>query len=339
MAEPTALRLGILGTGNIAHQFSDGVRSSRRCVLAAVGSRADAPARAFAEKFGIGRAHASYDALLSDPDVDAVYVSLPNALHHEWTVKALRAGKHVLCEKPMAVTERQGQEMFETSRRAGRVLVEAFMYVSHPQTAAVLQAVRDGAIGELRLIRASFCYRTTRIDGNIRFSTELCGGALMDVGCYCTHFARMIAGQEPMQVSAFAAMHERGVDLATSAVLRFPSGVLATFSCSMGTQCDNTAHVCGTEGYLEIPWPWKPNPQTAGFTIAHSVPPRQDGGAANLVPRQTVKVDAPGQLFGIEADAFASTVLDGAPPAVSEADTLGNLRVLDEIRRQIGLGF
>jgi predicted dehydrogenase len=340
MAEPRRLRLGILGTGNIARQFSSGVRSSDRCELTAVGSRTRAAAKVFATAFEVPRTHGDYEALLNDPDVQAIYVALPNSMHHEWTIKALRAGKHVLCEKPLAVTERQGREMFEAARLGGRVLVEAFMYVSHPQTAAVLKAVRDGVIGQLRLIRTSFCYRTTRLDGNIRFDASLCGGALMDVGCYCTHFARLLAGQEPMQVAAFATLHEAtGVDVATSGAMRFASGVLATFSCGMTTQCDNTAHICGTDGYIQIAWPWKPSRQTAGYTIAHSVPPRQDRGISTAQPGQAVSLQTPGDLYALEADDFAAAVLDGAPPRLTEPDTLGNLRVLDEIRRQIGLKY
>src|SRR5687767_8487331 len=248
------LKLGIMGTGNIAGQFCMGTLASPRIQLAAVGSRSTEAARAFAERFDIPGAHGSYDALLSARDVDAIYLSLPNSMHHEWTIKALRAGRHVLCEKPLAVTSAEAEEMFEVARRTGKVLVEAFMYVSHPQTKRVIEVINSGAIGELRLIRSSFCYRTSRMEGNIRFDPRLAGGALMDVGCYCTHFARMIAGAEPDSISAVGTLHPSGVDHLSSGVLRFPSGVVAMFSCGMLTQCDNTAHICGTEGYLEIPW-------------------------------------------------------------------------------------
>ncbi|MGH7213542.1 MAG: Gfo/Idh/MocA family protein, partial [Tepidisphaeraceae bacterium] len=164
----TTLRWGILGTGNIARQFAAGVRTSSRGALAAVGSRARESADAFARTYEIPSSHAGYDALLRDASVDAVYNSLPNSMHHEWTIRALRAGKHVLCEKPFATNLAQSQEMFDVARTAGKVLVEAFMYRSHPLTLAVKRAVDDGAIGRLQLIRTSFCYRTSRIAGNIR---------------------------------------------------------------------------------------------------------------------------------------------------------------------------
>jgi predicted dehydrogenase len=305
----------------------------------AVGSRADASARAFGERFQIAAAHGSYEALLADPNVDAIYLSLPNSMHHEWTIRALEAGKHVLCEKPLAVNEREGREMFDAARAAKRVLVEAFMYVSHPQTHAYLKLVRDGAIGELKLVRTSFSYRTRKIEGNIRFDPKLAGGALMDVGCYCVNFSRLLAGEEPSDIFATSRKHESGVDIATAGTLKFPSGVLATFSCGMNVQCDNTAHVCGTEGYLEIGWPWKPPVKGAMFTLAHSIPPRQDKGAegGGPPPRQAFTVDAPGELYALEADDFAATVLDGAPARISEENSMGNIRVLDQMRRQIGI--
>ena len=332
------LKLGIMGTGNIAGQFCTGTQTSPAIQLTAVGSRSTETARAFAEKFRIPNAHGSYAALLSDREVDAVYLSLPNSMHHEWAIKVLRAGKHVLCEKPLAVTSAEAQEMFDVARQTGKMLVEAFMYVSHPQTAKIIEIIKSGAIGELRLIRTSFSYRTSRMDGNIRFDPELAGGALMDVGCYCTHFARMIAGQEPTDVSAVGTLHPSGVDHLTAGVLRFPNGIVSTFSCGMLTQCDNTAHICGTEGYLEIPWPWKPQ-RSSSFNLAHSVPPRQDKGAKTQPPKQTFTVDAPGELYELEANDFAATVLDGAAPKVTEADSIGNTSVLEQVRKQIGLKF
>jgi predicted dehydrogenase len=261
-------------------------------------------------------------------------------MHHEWTIKALASGKHVLCEKPLAVNAQQAEEMFDAAQKAGRLLVEAFMYVSHPQTKAVLETIRSGAIGTVRLVRTSFCYRTNKIDGNIRFSHPLAGGALMDVGCYCLNFSRLIMGVEPTSANAVARMHESGVDEMTAGVLGFPDGAAGTFSCGMRVQADNTASICGTDGYIEIPVPWKPPVAGAHFTIARSTPPKQDGPAApSLPPRQTITADATGPLYAMEADDFAAAVLDGVPPAVSRANSLGNMRLLDQIRRQIGLGF
>jgi D-xylose 1-dehydrogenase (NADP+, D-xylono-1,5-lactone-forming) len=338
------LRWGILGTGNIARQFADGVlKSAQRSQITAVGSRSPATAKAFAQPREIKGMHGSYQALLADAKVDAVYNSLPNSLHHEWTIKALRAGKHVLCEKPFALTRTEAEEMFAEAAKAKRVLVEAFMYRSHPLTHAMIDAVRGGEIGDLKLVRTSFCYKTSRVDGNVRFDRELGGGGLMDIGCYCINFSRMLAGEEPNEIHASAHMHERGVDDLVVATLKFPSGVCASFTCAMSVHADNTAYVCGTDGYIEIPIPWKPPVMGATYTIARSTPPKMDiaagtGGAARP-PRETRTVDAGKELYALEADDFAAAVLDGKPPALTEADTLGNMAVLDEMRRQIGLTF
>jgi D-xylose 1-dehydrogenase (NADP+, D-xylono-1,5-lactone-forming) len=341
-AMPDRLRWGILGTGNIARQFADGVsKTARRSVINAVGSRTADTAKGFAQPRQIPAAHASYKALLADPNVDAVYNSLPNNLHHEWTIEALKAGKHVLCEKPFAMTRSEAEQMFDVAAKAGRVLVEAFMYRSHPLTHAVIDSVRGGEIGDVRLIRSSFCYKTSRVDGNVRFDRPLGGGGLMDVGCYCINFSRLFAGEEPSQVTASAHFHERGVDDVVVATMKFPSGIVASFTCGMSVHADNTAYVCGSEGYVEIPVPWKPPAEQAPYTIARSTPPKQDlaAGANPRPPRETRLIDAGKELYALEADDFAAAVLDGKPPVLTRADTLGNMAVLDEMRRQIGLTF
>lgn len=335
------LRWGILGTGNIAGQFAAGLRSSRRHVATAVGSRSLESARVFASSNEIRNAHGDYHSLLRDDSYDALYLSLPNSMHHEWTIAALNAGKHVLCEKPFAVTVHQADEMFAAANRAGKVLIEAFMYRAHPQTLAAIQAIRDGAIGEVKLIRSSFCYRTSRIDGNIRFDASLAGGALMDVGCYCLNFSRAIAREEPQEIHSLGKINDLGVDELASVHLRFPSGIIAEFSCGMRLQADNTAWVCGTDGHLSIPVPWKPQPGKAHYIIGRGTPPKQDlaAGVPMAPPRQVVEIADNRDVFLVEADAFADCVLDGSPPFVTRDDTLGNTRALAEIRRQIGLGF
>ena len=344
-----SLRWGILGTGNIARQFAAGVNASRHGRLAAVGSRSSEKAEAFARVFGVPAAYGAYDDVLASRDVDAAYVSLPNTLHHAWAIAALRAGKHVLCEKPFAVTAEQSEEMFDAARSAGRVVMEAFMYRCHPQTLSALAAVRSGAIGDVKLIRTSFCYRTTRIADNVRFRPDLAGGALMDVGCYCLSFSRLFAGAEPTEARAAGRLHDTGVDELCTGYLRFGDAAgspFASFACGMGVQADNTACVCGTEGYLEIPVPWKPPPGGARYTIARATPPlqdRKDGkgtqGSPPAPPRQTVEVEATGDLYGMEADDFAASVIDGTPVRVSREETLGNMHLLDDLRRQIGLGY
>jgi predicted dehydrogenase len=335
----STLRWGILGTGNIARQFTRGQSPGSRNVLSAVGSRGIHSAEQFAAAHGLPRAHGSYEALVADPGVDAVYLSLPNSMHHEWTIRSLRAGKHVLCEKPIAANAAEAEEMFDVAEREGRVLVEAFMYRSHPLTRAVRDVVQSGQIGELKLIRTSFCFRTTKIAGNIRFDASLAGGALMDVGCYCLNFARLFAGAEPTTVHGVGRLHESGVDALASGVLQFPAGVAATFTCGMTVQADNTASLCGSEGYVEIPVPWKPPRENAVYHVVRSTPPLMDGPAKvpAVPPRQTHHVTAPGELYALETEDFAAAVLDGRPPALDRRDSVGNMRLLDELRRQVGV--
>lgn len=328
-----------MGTGNIAGQFAQGVAGATRSVISAVGSRTAEAADAFGETHGIANRHATYDALLADDTVDAIYLSLPNSMHHEWTIKSIEAGKHVLCEKPIASNAAETEAMFDTAAKHGKVLVEAFMYRSHPLTHAVVQHVRDSAIGKVKLIRTSFCYRTNQIQDNVRFSAELVGGALMDIGCYCISFARLIADAEPDLAQCTAVLHETGVDELAAGYLKFPDDVICNFVCGMRVQTDNTALINGEEGFIAVPIPWKPPVEGAEFHIDGMAPPRQDKAAPPKIGRQTIRVDAGAPLYGLEADEFAATVLDGAPPAVSKADTLGNMRVLDTLRAQAGLAY
>jgi predicted dehydrogenase len=330
------LAWGILGTGNIARQFATGVNASRRGRLVAVGSRTDEKARTFGQTHHIPVAYGSYQQLLDDPTVTAVYNSLPNNLHHEWTIKALRAGKHVLCEKPFAVNLAEAQEMFDVAEREGKLLMEAFMYRTHPLTHAVQQAVASGAIGDVRLIRTSFCFKLGKWQGNIRFDPELAGGVIMDVGCYCINFSRLFAGAEPSQVHVVHHRHESGIDDVAAGTLVFPNNVIASFTCGMSLHADNTASICGSEGYIEIPVPWKPPATGATFTIARSTPPKMENPTTKAPPpRETRTITVDNDLYGIEADAFAATVFDGVTPAITSQDTLGNQRVIDELRKQI----
>lgn len=330
------LNWGILGTGNIARQFATGVNASRRGCLLAVGSRDRDKAAAFARMHSIPAAYGSYQQLVGDPAIHAVYVSLPNHLHHEWTIKALRAGKHVLCEKPLATSLEQAQEMFDEAQRGGKTLMEAFMYRTHPLTHAVIDAVRSGAIGEVRLIRTSFCFKVGKTQGNIRFSPEMAGGVMMDVGCYCLNFSRLFAGAEPSRIQVVHHQHETGVDDIVAGTLLFPNGVIASFTCGMSVHGDNTASICGSEGYIEIPVPWKPPAAGSTFTIARSTPPKMDNPQVKAPPpRQTKTITVEGDLYGLEADSFAAAALDGAPPAITRSDSLGNQRALDEVRRMM----
>jgi xylose dehydrogenase (NAD/NADP) len=331
------LRWGILGTGNIARQFAAGVNASRRGTIDVVGSRSIESARAFATNFGVPTAVGSYDEVVKSPAVDAVYVSLPNSMHKEWTLRSLAAGKHVLCEKPFALSSTDAEEMFDAAERSGKLLVEAFMYKSHPLTHAFMNAIRAGEIGKVQLIRASFCYRTTKVDGNVRFAADLGGGVLMDVGCYCISLARMVTGEEPDSVHAYGHIHPTGVDDQVAASMIFPGGAMATFTCSMIAQADNTASICGSDGYIQVPVPWKPPKEKAQWILGRGMPPRQDQPqkATDVRPRGTFEVDAGGDLYGLEADDFSATVFDAKPPAVTRADTIGNMRVIEKMLAQI----
>ncbi len=335
---PGKLRIGIMSTGNIARQFAAGVRASTRCTLQAVGSRSGESARSFAQTQQVAKAHASYDALIADSEVDAIYLALPNSMHHEWTIKSLRAGKHVLCEKPMACDMAQAREMLDVARSRGRVLTEAFMYRSHPQTQKLLETIRAGTIGVVRMIRSSFNYKTTRIADNIRFNADLAGGSLMDIGCYCIDFSQLIAQSHPSSYTACGRIHESGVDEYAAGVLQFPNGIIATFTCGMTVAADNSAWICGTEGYIQVPVPWKPPVGGARFTIACGTPPRMDmSKAAAPAGPQVVAVEADRDVYSYEADEFAATVLDGAAPRMPAEATLSNMRILDDLREQIGV--
>ncbi|MEM1212932.1 MAG: Gfo/Idh/MocA family oxidoreductase [Planctomycetota bacterium] len=347
ITESERFRFGVLGTGNIARQFTEGVAASQGSEVVAVASRDAEKASAFAAANGVGVSYGSYDELLADTSVEGVYVSLPNAGHREWTEKALRAGKHVLCEKPMAVDVAEAEAMFAVAEQTGCRLMEAFMYRCHPLMEAVAERVRSGLIGELRMIRSSFCYATKPDRGNIRFVKELAGGSLMDIGCYCVNFSRFMAGvglglegsAEPVSVQAVGHIEPgTGVDDYASGVMRFEGAdgrvVTAQFGCGMTVQADNAAMLCGTTGYLVVPVPWKPPESGGKYVFKGQTPPKMDGGGAPPEPGEYT-VEAPSPLFGHEADVFAGAVRSGGPMPVTAADTVGNMRVLDDLRAQV----
>jgi len=335
MTEDGRLAWGILGTGNIARKFCRGLTHCRKGFAASVGSRSQPAATQFAAEFGIQQFHSGYEQVLADPQLDAVYLALPNSMHNEWTIRALEAGKHVLCEKPIAANKTEAIAMFETARRVGRVLVEAFMYRAHPQTQEVIDKVRMSAIGQVKLVRTSFCYHTNRIAGNVRFDPALAGGALMDIGCYCVNLSLAIAAVNPIEVTATAVMHENGVDEFAAGHMKFANGIIATFMCGMSVQADNTAYICGSQGYLEIPRPWKPEVDGARYWLKTTPPPSSTILKMEPPPIREFTVGPTMDPFALEADDFASTVLDGKRPFVTEEESIATMGVLDEMRRQI----
>ncbi|HEX9168189.1 MAG TPA: Gfo/Idh/MocA family oxidoreductase [Roseiarcus sp.] len=248
-ASASPLRFGILGTARIARSFVQGVSPSRRITVSAVASRDSDKARVFAKDLEIARHFGSYEALLADPEIDAVYVPLPNSLHAEWSIAAVRAGKHVLCEKPLAATAGEALAMFDAARQHGVHLVEGYPYRAQPQTLKLREMLAGGVIGEVRLIQATFGF-TLGAGGNIRLDPRLAGGALMDVGVYPVSLARMIAGARPTRVHAVA-QWDGGVDRTLAATLQFAGGLLAQINCSFDTGPNRQALIAGSKGVIE----------------------------------------------------------------------------------------
>ncbi|MBV6522162.1 MAG: Inositol 2-dehydrogenase/D-chiro-inositol 3-dehydrogenase [Gemmatimonadaceae bacterium] len=227
------IRWGVLSTANIGrHRVNPAIQSSRNGTLCAVASRDAGRARDFARDMRIPRHYGSYDALLADTDIDAVYIPLPNSMHRDWSRRAAEHGKHVLCEKPLALNAAECREMRVAASSNGTLLMEAFMYRFHPRSERLVHIARSGALGELRAIRSAFTFQLTR-PGNIRLVPELGGGALMDVGCYCVNASRTIAGCEPLSVQAVATWGPTGVDMELTGMLVFPGGLVSHFDCSL----------------------------------------------------------------------------------------------------------
>ena len=332
----TRLNWGIIATGGIARAFAGGVAHSRTGRVVAVGSRSQESAEKFARELGIARAHGSYEALLADAEVQAVYIATPHPQHAEWIIQAARAGKHVLCEKPLALTRAEAERAVEACRAAGVLLMEAFMYRCHPQTAKIVELVRSGAIGRVGLVQATFSFATGFDPKNRFFNKELGGGGIWDVGCYPVSLARLIAGADageafldPTRVTGAVRWHaETGVDVCAAATLEFASGMIAQVSCGVALAQDNSARIYGTDGWLHVPEPW--------------VPAREGGAGRMYLKRgdatEEVVVETGEWLYGLEADTFGAALAAGARevPQMSVADTLGNMGVLDAWRACAG---
>jgi len=319
------LRLGILSTADIAiRKVIPGMRKAARCEVVAIASRAPAVARAVADRLAIPRAHGSYEALLADPDVDAVYIPLPNHLHAEWTIAAARAGKHVLSEKPLAMTSADAERMVAACEAAGVRLMEAFMYRLHPSWVAVHDLVAAGRIGRLVAVDSWFSYFNDDV-ANIRNIRAVGGGALYDIGCYNVNLSRLLFGGEPSRVAASIRRDPTsGVDVVTSAILEFADGV-ATFTCSIRAEDDQRVHVYGTEGRIsiEIPFNIPPDRPTRVFVTAGGDPP--------VAPATETLTFPAADAYTVETEAFAASILDGTPLPVPPEDAVANLRVMERI--------
>jgi D-xylose 1-dehydrogenase (NADP+, D-xylono-1,5-lactone-forming) len=249
-----AVKWGIISTADINRKVIPGAHASPKVELVAVASRDQARAEEYAKTWEIERAYGSYDALLADPEIEAVYISLPNTMHIDWSIKALEAGKHVLCEKPLSRHADQVEAAFDTAERSGRLLSEAFMYRHNPQTKRAKELVESGAIGELRLVRSAFSY-SLYDESNIRLRTDLEGGALMDVGCYPVSGSRLLAG-EPERVYGEAWFGPSGTDWVFGGTLRFPGNVVALIDCGTAMPNRDELEAIGSEGSLFLDDPW-----------------------------------------------------------------------------------
>jgi predicted dehydrogenase len=319
------LRIGILSTADIGiRKVIPGMRRATRVEVVAIASRNGDQARSAAERLGIPRAHASYEALLADPDVDAVYIPLPNHLHAEWTIAAARAGKHVLCEKPLAMTAADAERMAAACDAAGVLLMEAFMYRVHPSWIAVRELVASGRIGRLTAVNSWFSYFNDD-PANIRNIQGYGGGALYDIGCYNVNLSRMLFGSEPTGVQASIERDPAtGVDVLTSAILDFDEGT-ATFTCATRLETDQRVDIYGTAGRISIGIPFNipPEQPTRVFVTAGGDPP--------VAPATEVIEFAAADPYGVEADVFAAAVLDGTPLPFEATDAAANLRVIEAI--------
>jgi len=250
------IRWGLLSTARINRRLIPPIRKSKYGTLTAIASRDLSRAQAYAAEWQIPRAFGSYEALLASDEVDAVYISLPNHLHAEWSVRALQSGKHVLCEKPIAITIEDIDRMIQTSRETGFLLQEAFMYRHHPQTKLVGELINDGWLGEVTLVRGFFSFYMGNPEGNVRLVPEYGGGSLWDVGVYPLSFAQMVYGQAPVRVAAEQWVGEAGVDESFSAQMMYGDGRVAQIACSFRIPFQTSIEIHGTQGRLTIDWPF-----------------------------------------------------------------------------------
>jgi xylose dehydrogenase (NAD/NADP) len=310
------IRLGLLSTAHINRLVIPAARASEKVELVAVASRDQHRAEEYAARWGIERAYGSYEALLADPDVDAVYISLPNHLHCEWSIRAVEAGKHVLCEKPLSRRAADVERVFDAAERAGRLVTEAFMYRHHPQTARLVALVREGAIGELRLVRSAFSYALYDPE-NIRLRPEAEGGGLMDVGCYCVSASRLLAG-EPERVFGEAYVGPSGTDWVFAGLMRFPGDVLALFDCGTSLPERDELEAIGTEGSLFLDDPWHCREPVLEL--------RRDGGI------ERIELD-PADPYRLELENLAAAIHGEAPLLLGREDAVAQARALEALHR------
>lgn len=312
------LRWGIMGCAQIAtNSVMPAIQESESGIITAVASRGLEKSSAVAAQFGVEKAYGSYEELLADKEIDAVYIPLPNHLHREWVIRAAEAGKHVLCEKPIALNSAEAEEMVEACRKAGVHLAEAYMYRHHPRMNELQEMIARGDIGELRSIRGTFTYNDAGDTTNIRFKSAWGGGSLYDVGCYPLSAARLLFAAEPEAVTVqaiFSPEHDN-VDMMASGLVEFPGGVSLIFDCGMWAYNRQLLEILGTEGRIEVPMPFNARFEDAEF-ILHA------GGEAKVI-------EATGaNPYARQADHFAAAVF-GDTPRVAVGDPVLNMRLIE----------
>ena len=322
----TSVRWGIISTAKIGmEKVIPAIQAASNCDVVAIASRSPGRATAAADHLGIPSSFDSYQDLLDAEDIDAVYIPLPNDQHAEWVMRAARAGKHVLCEKPLAMSAAQAAEMVQTCSEAGVLLMEAFMYRHHPTWVTTIDLVRSGAIGEVQAVHSWFSYFNDD-PSNIRNQTEHGGGALMDIGCYSINLSRLVFDDEPAAIEAIVKRDPvLGVDTVTSAVLAFPRGGQAVFTCSTRAEDSQGVHIIGTGGRIEIDIPFNIPPllETRIRMTAGGDPPVEPAAETIVFP--------PANQYTIQAERFADAVLSGSPPFLAPSDAIANMAVIDEI--------
>ncbi len=313
------LRWGLLSTARINRVMLPPLRSSARNELTAVASRDLARAQTYANERSIPRVFGSYEAMLADPDVDVIYNPLPNSMHAEWTIKAAEAGKHVLCEKPLANTIEEVDAITAAANKAGVVVMEAFMYRHHPQTLKVKEMVESGAIGKLQLIRGSFTFKISD-EGDVRLNSSLGGGSIWDIGCYPISYARLIAGAEPIEVFGWQITGKAsGVDETFTGQMRFPNNVYAQFDCGFRTPQRTHLELVGDKGNIIIKTPFNP------ILNEEIIVTNDDGKKIITTPGE--------DLYLGEVENMADAILNGQPPRMSLADSRNNVATIKALLR------
>jgi xylose dehydrogenase (NAD/NADP) len=315
------VRWGIVSTAHINRLVIPGAHESPLVELVGVASRDLGRAEAYAREWGIERAYGSYEGLLADPDIEAVYISLPNTLHCEWSVRALEAGKHVLCEKPLSRHPGEVESAFDAADRAGRLLMEAFMYRHNPQTGRLAELVASGAIGELRLVRSAFSY-SLYDPGNIRLSADLEGGALMDIGCYCVSGARLLAG-EPETVYGQARIGETGTDWVFAGTMRLPGDVLAQFDCGTALPLRDELEAIGSEGSLFLDDPWHCRRPVIELRLADAV--------------EQIELE-PVDSYRLQLENLSAAIRGEAESLLGRTDALAQARALEALHNSASSG-